>query len=70
MIKSGLRVAFFVLILLVILIILLHFNTILKRCKNVNNKQIFNRFFYFMLILFLAERIASYRRISFIDFWE
>ncbi|CUQ57333.1 Uncharacterised protein [Segatella copri] len=58
------------LILLVILIILLHFNTLLKRCKTVNNQQIYNRFFYFILILFLAERIASYRRISFIDFWE
>lgn len=42
----------------VILIILLHFNTLLKRCKTVNNQQIYNRFFYFMLILFLAERIV------------
>ena len=46
------------LILLLILIILLHFNTLLKRCKNVNNKQIFNILSSFMLILFLAERIV------------
>ena len=46
------------LILLVILIILHHFYALLKRCKNVNNKQIFNSFTSFIPILFLAERIV------------